>query len=415
MSKIDVVHWDRRIRDADRAMRRSPRRGEALEAFRDVATRSSASLAEDAKVPGEMVAWARYLTLERVLATSACAIRDAAAVQSVAVERPVPKKVSLRDVELALVKATAAAERQSWGDVLAVAGEQVAHVVRRHQELRTEAQRQLGWPSLQTEPAILLLSGVASASRQALGHWTDIFPALMAVEASDGWPVRISNRWARELFGRSALLTRLGGDLNLEDMPLGGASFRKALWKLGGEFAEVQPVRGGFWSLRRSPGRPDRLQWGEIFSRLLCQPRFIRDRLGLTGARLERHERAMAQADRVGWTLIQATMRTGLGRSPGDLAGVYCPAFHQSFGCDAPWSLAVTVPLWRDDWSEVVQGRLQGIALEGLLTETYDEDWYDNPRCVEALLAGDAPVLPAPDAASALGVAALTRQLQRWG
>lgn len=201
-----------------------------------------------------------------------------------------------------------------------------------------------------------------------------ILHALAAREAGDGWPARLTPRWLEDIFG----LGLRGLSLDLPPLPatVGAASFARAMTLFGHAFriASIPPSMS--FSLSREPWFVGAHRVGFVFGALAFDPLFHGRALGL-GAR-----RAGAQARLLAKTALFEA-RLGAARLLLDGEGAR-DAFDEVtmalFGSPVDARFRGVWPTARDDEPARWLGLLGAPALQRSLRETFDADWFRNPR-----------------------------------
>lgn len=375
--------------------------------------------------------WSTYLTIARVTYEDELAVARA-----FAAEAPSPllgdvarSFASILD-EL-LVEPRESPRRSTLAEALARHAPPIQAVVRHLFERRVEAARQLrrsgAAPAVQGEKradvapealaeralAIVASSGVLPRTR-TLDALVD---AALGRDATEGWPAQLNVRWLASLFGGTELLRGVDLDLEPADLPraFGGASFARALGALGAALFDADVPRTRPFALSRRPNdeRSHARRW--LFSMLPATPSFGRVHLGLGAERARGQARALCRAFGVqaAFVALSATAQIHVGLPEKRARSAFEETTACAFGEPLSGVLLGVLPRVRPDGGAALRGLVLAARETEKLRETFDEDWFKNPRAHEAMRHEHAS-MPTPLDPAALdeGLAALERLLR---
>jgi hypothetical protein len=309
-------------------------------------------------------------------------------------------------------------------DAAAQRGSDVGPLVRARRERRDEVLHRLGLDGeagLAPAPAAAcdtlaraVLAATDDLAAATLREWrkkadlaevvpsgVDAIRAVLAREATEGWPARPQERWLAELFG-----THVRGmpiDLGVLAPATGGASFARALEAFGSALRRAADPRSPF-TLHDDPYFVDAHRVGAVFGSLVASPTFQRKALE-TSARV-----ASSQARTLAFTLLfevrLRAMRWLLSRDPrATPRDLFEELTFRVLGASLPSELAGAWPIARDDEAAILLGTLTAPALERELVDRFDEDWFKNPRAFDALRGRSMLAAESEDATSTTDVA----------
>lgn len=371
-----------------------------LEMHREVSTRSA--YLELSEAGGgewaECVArWVLSLTIERVTWADRCRLEAAWC-------RP-PKPRSPRDVRRAprdalaalLRDAGRAGHRAAHRDALVEGSPEASDAVRILAERRAEALRRMGAKGAleETEEAMGDVRGAATrflddteGMIEPTGStWDGVLPALLALDATEGWPAALTLRWVTGLFRRSPLLEGIA--LPPIDVPqaVGASSFALALARFGHALALASQPRSAPFALRRPCLDARGARQGALFASLIADPSFSRAALGLSRHRAAEQARVVARG-----LLLDARMRAarvlldGVTTQPHDERVTLGEGWtRRAWGAPVPGALLGLVPRLESADALSFAGVLLGLSDRTRMVERYDEDWFRNPSAARAL------------------------------
>lgn len=305
-----------------------------------------------------------------------------------------PRAVSWREAWRGVAAAKTAAEVHLWLEAAAGAAPSLAPLARRREARRVEVARRMGF-SHAWEPTVAVGLGTLRASASRLLERTDdlsravwreslgaepgpaaVLHAVVARDAGEGWPARLTPRWLESLFGGAAR----GLTLELPELPptLGAASFARGL-ALFGHALRVASSQGSMpFALARDPWFVGAHRLGFVFGALAADPEFHLRALGL-GRRV-----AAAQARLLARTaLLEVRVSAARLLLGGDEAGprdAFDDIGARLFGAPMDRRLRGAWPAARADEPARWLALLQSPGLRGSLRDRFDTDWFRNPR-----------------------------------
>jgi hypothetical protein len=230
------------------------------------------------------------------------------------------------------------------------------------------------------------------ATSDAAGEWfrgslAESVTLGLGLEASDGWPARLTPRALAGLLGETALLS--GYPLELGPLPaaLGPASMLRALARLGAALTDAAAPRHQPFVVAHDPFGLRRCTMGALLATLPRTRPFLRRVLGIGATRLREHERALARvvllASRS--AALRVLLRGPALRSAREFRDELEAQSARVLGTPLPGHVAGAVFRLRPDDPQRFAGWLLAATLDTHFTEDHDEDWYRNPRATDEL------------------------------
>ncbi|HEY5960774.1 MAG TPA: hypothetical protein VIV60_29670 [Polyangiaceae bacterium] len=233
--------------------------------------------------------------------------------------------------------------------------------------------------------------------------WLD---AALALSANEGWPAQLAPRALCNLLGPRDWVHGL--DLAAKELPtpIAAASFARALYQLGSALVEAAAPASEPFILAHDPYGLYRHVVGALCAGLPRSVIWQRDTLGLSRSKAVNQARSLLISQ-----LIYARC-CGLSIALDELACLHRPSFERDFpelcehwlGFVLPLGFAGVLPQLRANAGQRFFGPMLAARLTDELVTQYDEDWYRNPRGIEAVRATFAVNLPTsiePDVAAA--------------
>jgi hypothetical protein len=240
---------------------------------------------------------------------------------------------------------------------------------------------------------------IASISSELLPR--DLMALLevaLADAASQGWPARIAAQSMAGLLGDSAWLDRV--TLREPNWPrlIGPTSFMRALQQLGKELARAWAPSAYPFVIAHDPWNLSEHRLGYLLASLPVNEDWQQRILGL------RKDRAASQARALSLTMLQASrelclrlrLRAPAIKSADALRSAFAEQTNSIFGFEFPNEFAGYLPRICDDDAQRLLGLWHGLSDHARLIQSYDVDWYRNPRAIQDLL-GQFSELAAPD------------------
>ncbi|AKT44226.1 hypothetical protein [Chondromyces crocatus] len=371
--------------------------------------------------------WVQYLTLERVLFSDRVRIAEAWHAPTASVEpsgggRPGPAEGALRasatgresarDALLGLLGASRQEVRRAYAEQLVDAAGPIVEAARIEADRRQEATRLLGVEpdatplELPCDPPVAALEVAARLLEQTAPllepsrRWDEALGRAVARDATEGWPARPNARWVEVLFREGGLAEGLVLDLGQLPRALGASSFARALGRFGAALSDACMPRTAPFALTRSPFDVRRARRAALFAALPADPVFCVKHLGLGRARARDQARVVARALLLTLRLDAAQLRLTQGHRvglPGNplLMGRREGGEHfeeetrRALGIPLPAELVGVVPALDAGVSVHLLGALLAACDRYALVQRFDEDWFRNPRAVEAIREDD--------------------------
>ncbi|HVK68235.1 MAG TPA: hypothetical protein VM694_27440 [Polyangium sp.] len=422
------------LRQKERAFRveGTAARGNVLEAFRAVSTRSMwIELGErGAKDPILAAAHTHVaaLTITRVTWAERVRLAEAWHAPTIEIEAPAPERVSPRVTLERLLDETVPARRHVLADALTRGAGDLADVALVREERRAEAFRRLGIEDVDAleipvKPAASLariaerlLDVTTELMPKRAPRWDDALAVMLARDAGEGWPARLSPRWFQELFGKTGLFDGLSIPPFMLPRLIGATSFVRALARFGEAFAEADVPRAAPFVLARPPFDLRRARSAALFGALPSDPTFGVRSLGLGRSRARAQAQDVARAVLLSLRLDAArVLLRGTVTMPHRARRErFEEITDRALGVSIPGVLAFVLPASDPQAPTRLAGALLALSDRRALLERFDEDWFQNPRAALALRE-EHTVLPrdptCPEAAIEAGLGELSRLL----
>jgi len=342
--------------------------------------------------------WTAALLQTRVGADDDVAVAREEAAARTHYEGEPPRDVSWRETWRGMVRARNSSEVRRWLEASIEAATPVADARRTRLERREEVARRLGfshpWDAL-VPPAV---SGSLGASARRFLDATedlsramrresirgidrpdaaDLLHAMVAREAGEGWPARLTTRWLADAF--AANVGKLSIDLPALPETLGASSFARALRTFGSAFRIAASPRGPPFSVRNDPAFVGAHRFGALFASLAADPAFHTRMLGLGQARAEAQCRILGRTTLMDVRLDAARIVLGaVGAEPP--RDVFEEMGERIFGAPLDARLRGAWPIARDDEPARWVALLQLPAFRGRTRDAFDTDWFKNPK-----------------------------------
>jgi len=217
---------------------------------------------------------------------------------------------------------------------------------------------------------------------------TALLEAALANSASQGWPSRIAAQSMAGLLGEAAWLKRV--TLREPEWPrlIGPTSYMRALHQLGRELAHASAPTAYPFVIAHDPWNVSEHRLGFLLASLTINDDWQERILGL------RKDRARAQARALSLTLLQTSrelclrlsLRASAIRSTDALRSAFAEQTTSVFGFEFPNEFAGQLPRIHDDDAQRLLGLWHGLSDHARIIQSYDVDWYRNPRAIQALL-----------------------------
>jgi len=227
--------------------------------------------------------------------------------------------------------------------------------------------------------------------------WAALMHAITGDPAVEGWPARLASDSLLELLGGSWLVAGLR--LESPSLPprVCPASFPRAARNLGVHVYRAAVPETLPFVLARSPGELQGRAFGRTLALWFLSPAFARRRLGLGAAARARHLRGATRLLLAEVRLLAARARLA---EAGRHSRTRLDQTWEELGldlCAGSWGPPLGLLPARPDAGLELVAHLWALGRQAEFVATYDEDYLDNPRAREALLAeAHAVELPPP-------------------
>jgi hypothetical protein len=409
MIALDLLRLDREVLEAHEAARRADRAVadgasaatlDPFARFRHVSLKASfvelSGLPSDPLVEG-LADWVGHLTLERVTFLDRAAVLETWNDASHR-GRSLEGAWSPRRLLAAILREPAEGRRRELAQELAVASARTASAARHASERSREATKLLGarpgagsW-GVGDDAIVESARSLARLAREALGtddgeRWEETIVRGLGRDAGEGWPAAIRPRFVAQVFPGATLMGGLDPKLGTLPDPLGAASFARALGSLGAALAEADRPRGVPFSIARSPDDPLVAKRRALFAGLAAEPAFGRRVLGLgrVAAREQARKIARALVASLRVEALRPLLWAALGEGPRRAIQIADEETAAALGAPLPPTLLGALPAVGRGSARAFAALVLGAADLERMRETFDEDWFENPKAHEAL------------------------------
>ncbi|MEZ4374124.1 MAG: hypothetical protein R3B07_25105 [Polyangiaceae bacterium] len=207
------------------------------------------------------------------------------------------------------------------------------------------------------------------------------------VRDEHGWPARINPDSLRRLLDEGELFRSLNLDPGPLPQALGGASFLRALSRVGAAWHDAASPKDQPFVVTFDPYGLRRRSVGARFALLALSPSYVRRKLELSGPRLSQHLRCTAIS--LLWETRLAALRVLLRDPASDSTERFIQAFEEHARRATGTALdprlcGALVELHPDDAQRFLGAPLAAAEVVRL-RDAHDEDWFRNPRGIDQL------------------------------
>ncbi|MFO7181071.1 MAG: hypothetical protein DIU78_020385 [Pseudomonadota bacterium] len=233
-------------------------------------------------------------------------------------------------------------------------------------------------------------------------------------DVSAEWPVRLTPRRLAEWFHEGGWLRGLSPDAESFPGVLGASSVLRGLYRFGRALHDAGASSRLPFVLAHDPAERRARSFGALFALLPIDRPFAERRLSVSRARFADYARGLGRVIALGAHLFVLRARLAAAAERGATAyrGTFEESVPQVLGFELPPVLAGA--LFVDEHGVAsLEGLFLAANKAASLVETYDEDWFRNPRAIEELRSElESPPEPprTPDAPAA-GATQLARTL----
>jgi hypothetical protein len=216
-----------------------------------------------------------------------------------------------------------------------------------------------------------------------------LLTTLLAENASEGWPARLSQRTILDLLGDPALFHGLSLRPFAVPEARGAGSFMLALSQAGRAIADAASAARSPFVLSTDVFDLQRSTVGALFGALPLSPAFATRRLGLGPNRVRDQHRALAQSALVDLRVaaFRVLLRELLLGGKQQLQRELPELSDGALGFELPQSAAGVFIRVRPRDHQRFAGALLAASRHETLLQTHDEDWFRNPRAIAQLRA----------------------------
>lgn len=320
----------------------------------------------------------------------------------VRVREPEPAELDLHEVVIRLV-ADPRRVREDAVTCLAAAGSPLADPVVAAAERAMEIARRAGLAHLDDVYSPLPRAELATLAADFQHRTDDLTKNVLsrgdslavvlgrgaALELSLPFPAQLGPRWVLGLFPRETGLFDVPG-LSLGALPraVTGASFARVLARLGARYADATSASEVLPVFASTPAELRRRTFGALFASLFVNQPFLRRALGFNAAEASRASRAFALVYLAAARLAAAKVlsRPALLSGNGDLARESAAdQTAQALYTEVPRGLALVLPRPRLTDPGSFLALCLGARLAVRMRESFDDDWFRNPRAFSQL------------------------------
>ena len=315
-----------------------------------------------------------------------------------------PRLVAWHEAWRGIVESRGSGEADRWLDAAVECAPPLASIARERAARRVEIAYRLGLDHPSCEATLVPLGTLRAAAHALLARTddiaahvqreapgdassprsTDLIRLVVARDAGDGWPTRVTARWLDELFGVGAK----GLDIALPRLPatVGASSFARALGAFGFALRVAAGARSPRFALAREPAFVGAHRFAFVFGSLASSADFHRVALH-TGRRV-----ALGQARALARTaLVDARVHAARFLLTDETSFARRDLFEELtarvFGAPLPTALAGAWPAPREDEAARLLALVTALPLLRDLVDRFDSDWFANPRALPHLRA----------------------------
>lgn len=388
-----VSNWQYRLRSGD-IDDTGPFIGKPAITERD-AFRIISEQPEPAAVKQAWSRWAFRLAEARVNAPLLAAMAHAYRVELHQIERPSPTQLTLQEfLRRTLVHPH---ERLMWLDHLDANTARFRSLALEQAMRRDEMARRVGLESANelTAPAIDLPAFAERMLRATDDIYRDLlsnaFPAwldqALASSATEGWPAQLTPRATQRMLGGREWLEGLDLSPRRLPAPIAPASYARALYQLGSALWEAAIPKHELFVVGRDPYGLHGHTVGALCAQLTASAKWQCAQLSLARAQASKQARAMRISHLVAarTTALAVLLWDRSRHGAGAVGRDYEELCHHAFGFILPMGLCGVVPRLRADAGQRLVGQWLASRWNREWIDSFDEDWFRNPRGIEAL------------------------------
>jgi len=217
----------------------------------------------------------------------------------------------------------------------------------------------------------------------------ELVGTLLAENAAEGWPARLSQRTTLDLLGDPAWQHGLRLRPFAVPEARGAGSFLLALSSAGRALADAASAQRSPFVLSTDVFDLRRNAVGALLAALPLSPAFATRRLGIGPSRVRDQQRALARAVLADLRVaaFRVLLRELLLAGKKQLHSELPELSHDALGFELPESAAGVFVRVRPRDAQRFAGALLAASRHETLLQTHDEDWFRNPRAIAELRA----------------------------
>ncbi len=346
--------------------------------------------------------WVYFLLQARVGRVEEAAWALAAADPVATLQGDNPLRVSWRDAWRGVAGATTPSAARPWLDAAAEIAPGLSAIAARRAARRVEVARRMGLdgpaaPLVGAAPADLRAAAAGFLAKTdelwaaTLGELPGaqegaaaVIPAVVARDAGDGWPARLTARWLRDVLGAAFV----GPPVEIPALPkvLGAASFARALQAFAFAVRSTPPSASAPFALVREPAFVAAHRLSFVVGSLPADAVFQTRVLGVGRRTASAQARVLARSALFEARLLAIRWLLGDDAAPAP-RDLFDELTARTFGRSLDPRLRGAWPAARDDEVARWLALLEAPALRDGLRDRFDVDWFRNPRAWQELRA----------------------------
>ncbi len=239
------------------------------------------------------------------------------------------------------------------------------------------------------EPVALTLAKALVAATDDIasdlgGGLLDHATLALGLDATEGWPARLTFRWLSDVFAPGGLVAGLQPSFSLPQA-WGAMSFARAMGLMGAAVLDASRPESMPFSIHKSPRGHRQHARRMLFAQVVTENDFARRVLGLGRDRVRTHQRHVSRA--LCHSLRFDALRVLVSHAllDGQAAGRerFREITDRHFGGAADPVLIGVFPRLRPADGPALVGAVTAFGNRRAIMERHDEDWYRNPHAIE--------------------------------
>lgn len=343
-----------------------------------------------------LLRWSFRLADARVNAAAMAAIESRYRVETHTILLPEPLRVTCKSLLHATL--TDAPRREAWQTAWSTVAAPTGEAVLKWWERRVELARRAGLGGLDEVEASgvngltvgqsVLRSTEPLYASLGLSSFDSYWQTALGVSVSSGWPAHLTLRVLVELLGSDELLLGVSPSPDPLPQPIAPASFLRALARLGSSLVRAHAPATHPFVVSYDPSGLKEHVFGALLGSLPTRPSW-QLKVGGAPSRERARERARCLARvkllHLRFMALSAILRDRVLGGTASLFGQGGDDVEQALGLPWPRSLLGTSPRLLPNAGARLLGCLLAEELHRELVQTFDEDWFRNPRALEEL------------------------------